>query len=527
MAVLHRRVVAVVLAMSGVVVAYGCGGDDGAGDATFPTPTGTPTGVPTGDFGPVIPGGEGGPAGPVCGNAAQELGEGCDDGNAKPGDGCSATCAVEPGWKCPTIGAACIAAGCGDGVVAGDEDCDDGNTKDADGCSATCVLEQGFKCPDPGKPCSATTCGDGKKEGTEQCDVGDVRPYDGCSPTCTIEPKCAGGTCTAVCGDGVKFPGEDCDDGNTRSGDGCSATCKLEAGFNCTVVTSDLPPTLDLPVIYRDFKGFGEAGGHPDFENYCCNSVKGLPKANLAADNAPELLSVGSPQTVDSAASFLDWYHDKAGVNSVVLDKLTLTKQPDDSYVFDSNSFFPLDGKGFGNTPGQAHNFHFTSEVRGVFTYKGGEVLEFRGDDDVFVYINGKLAVDIGGVHGAEAGSVTLDNATATSLGLTVNGMYEFAVFQAERHTSESNYKLTLRGFVKAKTSCTPICGDGIKTKNEACDDGKNVGGYGKCAPGCVLGPRCGDGVLQADQGEQCDDGNLVENDGCSSTCKVVAVVPK
>jgi cysteine-rich repeat protein len=33
---------------------------------------------------------------PVCGNGARETGEQCDDGNTAPGDGCSATCALEP-----------------------------------------------------------------------------------------------------------------------------------------------------------------------------------------------------------------------------------------------------------------------------------------------------------------------------------------------------------------------------------------------------------------------------------------------
>src|SRR5690606_10871494 len=37
---------------------------------------------------------------------------------------------------------------------------------------------------------------------------------------------------------------------------------------------------------------------------------------------------------------------------------------------------------------GEEHNFYFTSEVRYLFKYVGGEKLEFFGDDDVFVYIN-------------------------------------------------------------------------------------------------------------------------------------------
>jgi cysteine-rich repeat protein len=54
----------------------------------------------------------------------------------------------------------------------------------------------------------------------------------------------------------------------------------------------------------------------------------------------------------------------------------------------------------------------------------------------------------------------------------------------------------------------------------EQCDDGVLDGSYGGCTKTCKLGPRCGDGVVQADKGETCDDGNTTNGDGCSSACK-------
>ena len=47
-----------------------------------------------------------------------------------------------------------------------------------------------------------------------------------------------------------------------------------------------------------------------------------------------------------------------------------------------------------------------------------------------------------------------------------------------------------------------------------------NDGGYGECAENCELGPRCGDGIVQEEEGETCDDGNHVGGDGCSANCK-------
>jgi fibro-slime domain-containing protein len=166
------------------------------------------------------------------------------------------------------------------------------------------------------------------------------------------------------------------------------------------------------------------------------------------------------------------------------------------------------------------HNFHFTSELRYWFEYHGGEQLSFRGDDDVWVFINGHRAIDLGGVHAAESDSITLDMAAASRLGLRTGGIYEVALFQAERQTTSSTYKLTLSGFNAAPSECRPVCGDGILGIGEECDDGaaNNTGGYGRCNPDCTLGAYCGDGIVQ-NPPEECDAGPG-GNATCSSTCK-------
>src|SRR5262249_31054602 len=151
-------------------------------------------------------------------------------------------------------------------------------------------------------------------------------------------------------------------------------------------------------------------------------------------------------------------------VNIAKVVKLPFTQLSagSNTYRYATNSLFPFTTTGWvaqgKESASDGNNFGFTSEGRYWFTYAGGEQLDFYGDDDLWVFVNGYLAVDVGGLHSQTAGSVTLDTGAATSYKLTAGQIYEISLFHAERHTNESNFQLTLGGFVKSTSTCTAKC---------------------------------------------------------------------
>jgi fibro-slime domain-containing protein len=120
-------------------------------------------------------------------------------------------------------------------------------------------------------------------------------------------------------------------------------------------------------------------------------------------------------------------------------------------------NFFPLKNRGFGMDCGgpsnvrypyptnwfdtacyKSTNYSYTMEIHRTFTYKKGQTFIFTGDDDVFVFINNSLVINLGGVHKALSDTVILD-----SLHLTQGQTYPFDFFYCERCVAGSDIFIT------------------------------------------------------------------------------------
>ena len=553
-----------------------------------------------------------------------DLGTGSDGKSLNDGtQGCAVDCTIVTGYHCDDKGMNCVKGTCGDGFVDAGEECDDKNHLPADGCSPDCKFETGIECV-----------------GTE---------------------------CKPVCGDGVtmwmldKAIAEECDDGNLVNGDGCSSDCKVEKGYVCTEFSASKPPEfISLPVTYRDFRSTGrdtvETAGttdgfitaeliakYPDthwttsrinttiydFDSQAGCSKTGYTLPDLDEERKPVLATDGYGKCFSSKAEFAMWYRNIPGINKEVKHHIYMWLEDEATkrYYFTSvnpttkgapnvcadgqplevNYFLPLASTGFGYTHGfesRHANYSFTSEVSTYFQYKGGETLNFSGDDDLWVFLNGHLFVDLGGLHGAMSGTGKLGaqeykdsdgntvlKADGTPLLYDPNynvyegGIYEIKLFHAERNATGSNFSLTLTNFLNSGTaSCDAICGDGVIRGSEECDyvgidtdvdlqhskgcsadcklqsycgNGKiekgeqcdtteewcvecklspdtcgngvldaheecdgdaGVGAGQKCLENCRLS-GCGDGILDANNNEECDDGNTSDEDMCTSKC--------
>lgn len=197
----------------------------------------------------------------------------------------------------------------------------------------------------------------------------------------------------------------------------------------------------DFHESHPDMERFGR-----DHDAYSGEVEKGIVKDRLGADRKPVFNR--ATETTTTAENFWQWYNDVDGINVGFEVPLEFEEVEEGKWRIEESAFFPADGKGFAewsgvDDQGQPHNYHFTLELHTVFRYDGDhskdQKFTFRGDDDVFTFINNELVVDLGGVHEAAEESVNLHERMPD---LVPGQTYPLDFFFAERHVTQSTFMI-------------------------------------------------------------------------------------
>ena len=406
---------------------------------------------------------------------------------------------------------------CGDGVVTGSEACDDGNQSNDDGCSSACTVEDGYTCT--AADCSAgddqcvlrlpvvyrdfnahgATGGhpdfapgfasNGAVQGLVQTDLdADGKPVQSNKASSDTaggfmhgqsafaqwyrdDPPAGkpirrelvlwdngdGGYVTRWGKKGEQWRGK-----LTQSSYG-TITLGLAAGLGCS--SPDYPGEGCVPganqLCYDPCTPWGST-----LQTSCCADIPEDP----VYDGTPLFFPIDDATGVLSEARGEGKVASQYGWTGVPWEHDVATQLGISTPIETSTAPFPS----------TTHNFHFTSEIEFSFVYSAGlhASFEITGDDDVWMFLNGHLAVDLGSWHVPLNGTLTINDpdvnaavqinvnddgsvvssatkpGTASTYGLATGNVYRVKIFHAERQPEGSTFRLGIHGLNVTRSSC-------------------------------------------------------------------------
>ena len=208
----------------------------------------------------------------------------------------------------------------------------------------------------------------------------------------------------------------------------------------CSVWANIYNPNSTLQLLDRtDWYG-GYMGDSVNLKNQAGYHATGIPPSvcGFSVYDVEGIAGLESDGDITSSHSFSTWFTSLPLYNAAAYYPITLYPDGEGFYLFESNSFYPIDGELYGNE-GQDHNRNFTFVIGADFTYHQcqDQILELQGSDDIWAFIGEDLVIDLGGL-----GANQLQIAEVDRMRLVDGETYTLKIYYAHRSSSTPSFRV-------------------------------------------------------------------------------------